>query len=69
MVSSDIQHRLVFLVSGKVDAGKDKPSSASSSDSSSGAGKKSSSDGPSDVVELTDANFNKLVMKDDKNVW
>ncbi|PFH38095.1 putative protein disulfide isomerase-related protein (provisional) [Besnoitia besnoiti] len=50
-------------LAGKIDAGSDKPAS-SSSDSSS-----QKSEGTSDVIELTDANFNQLVMKDEKSVW
>ncbi|XP_058515736.1 protein disulfide-isomerase A6 homolog [Ochotona princeps] len=53
-------------LAGKVDAGEDTKGSSSSSGSSSDKKKK---EGPSDVVVLTDENFNKTVMKDSKNVW
>ncbi|CBZ56121.1 hypothetical protein NCLIV_065470 [Neospora caninum Liverpool] len=49
-----------FVFPGKIDAGADaKPSESTPP----------KKDGPSDVIELTDANFNQLVMKDDKSVW
>lgn len=51
-------------LAGKVDAGEDTKSSSSSS-----SGEKKKKEGPSDVVVLTDENFNKTVMKDSDNVW
>ncbi|CDI81302.1 thioredoxin, putative [Eimeria acervulina] len=54
-------------LAGKIDSGSGKSSSKSSSSSSSSSKPKSS--GPSEVIELKDTNFEKMVMQDEDNVW
>ncbi|CDJ56301.1 thioredoxin, putative [Eimeria maxima] len=61
-------------LAGKIESGTGKSSGSKtngskSSSSSSSSSSKPKSSGPSDVIELKDTNFEKLVMQDEDNVW
>ncbi|CDJ42845.1 thioredoxin, putative [Eimeria tenella] len=58
-------------LAGKMDSGSGKSSSSSSSSSSksSSSSSKPKSNGQSDVIELKDSNFERMVMQDEENVW